>query len=80
MNTNRKSGNAGAPSTGAADTDTTAGQAEERKPLPEPAGGWPRDEYTGKSGSYVRDPFTGIRRPAVDTAAAPAADTPASGQ
>lgn len=42
-------------------------------PMPEPAGGWPRDAYTGKAGSYVRDPFTGIRRPA------PGA-TPADGQ
>jgi hypothetical protein len=30
----------------------------------EPAGGWPADEYTGKAGRYVRDPATGLRRPA----------------
>lgn len=29
-----------------------------------PAGGWPRDEYTGLGGEYVRDPATGERRPA----------------
>lgn len=32
-----------------------------RKPLPVPEGGWPADEFTGLSGSFVRDPFTGIR-------------------
>lgn len=30
----------------------------------EPAGGWPPDEFTGLAGRYVRDPVTGIRRPA----------------
>ncbi|UUZ68081.1 hypothetical protein LP416_27840 [Polaromonas sp. P2-4] len=40
-------------------------------PLPEPEGGWPADEFTGKGGSYVRDPFTGLRSPAV-----PAPETP----
>ncbi len=72
--------------TGAADTpsgaaaDTTASRDEARKPMPEPEGGWPRDEFTGQAGSFVRDPFTGIRRRADDTAAAPAANTPAQGQ
>lgn len=46
--------------TGAA-TDTT--QPEERQPLPVPEGGWPADEYTGKPGTFVRDPYTGIRTP-----------------
>jgi len=29
-----------------------------------PPGGWPRDEFTGRAGRYVRDPVTGVRRPA----------------
>lgn len=29
--------------------------------MPEPEGGWPADEYTGKGGRYVRDPVTGVR-------------------
>lgn len=33
----------------------------ERLPMPEPEGGWPADEFTGHGGSYVRDPFTGLR-------------------
>lgn len=55
-------------------TDTT--DTEERKPLPVPAGGWPADEFTGKAGRFVRDPYTGIRQPAppeADEAPAPAA-------
>lgn len=47
-----------------ADTGASAPAADERKPLPVPEGGWPADEYTGKCGSYVRDPYTGIRTPA----------------
>lgn len=43
-------------------------KADERPVMPEPAGGWPADEYTGKPGSYVRDPYTGIRSPAADAA------------
>ena len=39
----------------------------------EPEGGWPADEFTGKGGSYVRDPFTGVRTPTPETAAALAA-------
>lgn len=31
------------------------------QPMPEPEGGWPADEFTGVGGSYVRDPFTGVR-------------------
>lgn len=38
----------------------------ERMPLPVPEGGWPADEFTGMAGSFVRDPFTGIRQPASD--------------
>jgi hypothetical protein len=45
------------------------GTKEPRTPLAEPEGGWPADEFTGKGGSYVRDPFTGIRTPAPETAA-----------
>lgn len=30
-------------------------------PMAEPEGGWPADEFTGMGGSYVRDPFTGVR-------------------
>ena len=32
-----------------------------RQPLPVPPGGWPPDEFTGLSGWFVRDPFTGKR-------------------
>lgn len=46
-------------------TDKTPGdlpvQEDQRTPLPVPEGGWPADEFTGLGGSYVRDPFTGIR-------------------
>jgi len=52
----------------AADTTATGvatDQPLERQPLPVPDGGWPADEYTGKPGSYVRDPYTGIRTPLV---------------
>lgn len=45
---------------------------EERQPMKEPQGGWPPDEFTGKGGSYIRDPFTGVRRPAEQ----PATDQP----
>lgn len=34
---------------------------EARQPMAEPEGGWPADEFTGKPGSYVRDPYTGVR-------------------
>lgn len=33
-----------------------------------PPGGWPRDEFTGRAGRYVRDPATGLRRPADEPA------------
>jgi len=42
----------------AAGGDATAG---EQIPLPIPEGGWPADEFTGHGGSFVRDPFTGLR-------------------
>ncbi|WP_290906219.1 hypothetical protein [Aquabacterium sp.] len=70
----------GSAATETSTSTATSAPAAQRQPLPEPAGGWPRDEYTGIGGNYVRDPFTGIRRPADDTATAPAADTPAEGQ
>lgn len=47
-------------------------QADAREVMQEPEGGWPADEFTGKGGSYIRDPYTGIRRPAD----APATDQP----
>lgn len=37
------------------------GEPGERLPMQEPEGGWPADEFTGVGGSYVRDPFTGVR-------------------
>lgn len=56
------------------------GADEERKPLPVPPGGWPRDEFTGQAGSFVRDPYTGIRRradaPVAEPAPAAGADQP----
>ena len=42
--------------------NTPTAEGEERKPMPMPAGGWPADEFTGKAGSFERDPFTGVRR------------------
>lgn len=33
---------------------------------------WPRDEYSGVAGDYVRDPITGKRRPAGEPAPGPA--------
>lgn len=47
-----------------AETPATQDQQTEPVPLAEPEGGWPADEFTGRAGSYVRDPYTGIRRPA----------------
>lgn len=32
------------------------------KPVPEPV--WPVDEFTGVGGRFVRDPVSGVRRPA----------------
>lgn len=45
-----------------------------RAVMPEPEGGWPPDAYTGLGGNYVRDPYTGIRRPAEEPADEPATD------
>lgn len=45
---------------------------------------WPRDEYTGIGGDYIRDPITGLRTPApkvpapVPPAAQAAGDTAAA--
>lgn len=53
---------------------TTKGTSPPSSISPAPAqavespGGWPRDEYTGHAGRYVRDPVTGLRRPAEDPA------------
>lgn len=41
-------------------------QSGERLPMPVPEGGWPADEFTGIGGSFVRDPFTGLRSRAID--------------
>lgn len=51
-------------------TTNTEGAAETqaRQPMPVPEGGWPADEFTGKGGSYVRDPYTGLRTPTPETA------------
>jgi hypothetical protein len=46
----------------------------ERQVMPMPEGGWPPDEFTGLGGNYVRDPYTGIRRPAEEPAEDPATD------
>lgn len=36
-------------------------EVAERKPMAEPEGGWPADEFTGLCGHFVRDPYTGVR-------------------
>lgn len=54
-------------------TEVTGEATAAPVPMQEPEGGWPVDEYTGKGGSYVRDPFTGVRTPTPETAAALAA-------
>ncbi|OGA98123.1 MAG: hypothetical protein A3E79_11745 [Burkholderiales bacterium RIFCSPHIGHO2_12_FULL_61_11] len=41
------------------------GEPGERLPMAIPEGGWPADEFTGQAGSFVRDPFTGVRSRAV---------------
>ena len=51
-------------------TPDAATEPEAKTPMPMPEGGWPADEFTGKPGSYVRDPFTGVRAPATEPAAA----------
>jgi len=81
-NTSRRTGGAAdALEQGASPQQGTgAAAAPALTPMPEPEGGWPRDEFTGQAGRFVRDPFTGIRRRADETAAAPAATTPADGQ
>jgi hypothetical protein len=53
------------PITGVEGTRADDAQPGERLPMPEPEGGWPADEFTGIGGSYVRDPFTGLRSRAV---------------
>lgn len=42
---------------------THSADAAVHTPAP-PTAEWPRDEYTGLGGQYVRDPVTGVRRPA----------------
>lgn len=42
------------------------GEPGERLPLPVPPEGWPADEFTGQSGFFVRDPFTGVRSRAAE--------------
>lgn len=46
-------------------TAATLPDAAVHAPAPQPAE-WPRDQYTGLGGQYVRDPVTGVRRPASD--------------
>ena len=53
-----------APAGQAATANKAEGETKGPKPLPVPAGGWPRDNYTGHFGNFVRDPFTGVRSPA----------------
>jgi hypothetical protein len=50
----------------ATDVGAATDQPQERQPLPVPDGGWPADEYTGVAGTFVRDPYTGIRTPLVE--------------
>lgn len=45
--------------------ETMVGEPGERLPMLEPEGGWPADVFTGIGGSYVRDPYTGVRSPLV---------------
>ncbi len=76
MSPRNQPSDAGAADTSSAAVQSTAVDASkkaERKPMPEPEGGWPADEFTGKFGHYVRDPFTGIRSEATD---APVYKTP----
>lgn len=66
------------PETTAETTSTAAETAvtpavSEQQPMPVPKGGWPLDEYSGKAGHYVRDPFTGVRRRVADANGKPAA-------
>jgi hypothetical protein len=77
----RAAGEAAGPSEPAGqDAASAASAAPVPTPMPEPAGGWPRDEFTGQAGRFVRDPFTGIRSRADEPATAPAATPPADGQ
>lgn len=55
---NKKVDNAAEPAKAAEDAVAEQPMAQE------PPGGWPADEFTGVGGSYVRDPVTGVRRPA----------------
>ena len=41
--------------------EATGTTSDTRQPMAVPAGGWPADEFTGKAGSFERDPHTGIR-------------------
>ena len=50
-------------------TPEAAPDVDAPQPMPVPEGGWPADEFTGLPGSYVRDPFTGVRAPATEPAA-----------
>ncbi|MGE4241723.1 hypothetical protein [Ramlibacter sp.] len=67
---------AGAPAAGG--TLDTAGDTSAENAPSEPAGGWPRDRYTGMPGCYTRDPRTGVRTPADDTARAVQAEQDAA--
>lgn len=55
-------------------------EATEPSPVQTPAPAaaeWPRDQYTGIGGDYIRDPITGVRTP-VPPAAPAAGDTAAA--
>lgn len=55
------------PQASVATPEAEPGMARKPAPMPEPDGGWPPDEFTGKDGRFVRDPFTGVRSPAPET-------------
>lgn len=53
----------------------TSAQAPKANPLHQPTTRRPRDEHTGKGGTYTRDPATGLRTPVKPAAPAEGEDT-----